>query len=75
MATNHALPRTRLETGDDSQSYTRFGHIALALVLALVLGFSAIDIQRQRAADLSVSDGASEQERLLDGRGKWGGYL
>lgn len=75
MAINPAFASLRLVEGHDSQPYARFALTAMALVLALVLGFSAIDIQSQRAADIYVSNGVSEQEPISDGRGKWGGYL
>ncbi|MEZ5932978.1 MAG: hypothetical protein R3F54_13670 [Alphaproteobacteria bacterium] len=46
-----------------------------ALLLALLLGFSAVDIQRERAAKLEPATSIEAVAPPLDGRGKWGGYL
>jgi len=42
-----------------------------AVILALLLGLSAADIQRQSGAGTGIQPSVAP----LDGRGKWGGYL
>lgn len=59
---------TRNDRGNDSTA----GLAVAALLLALLLGFSATDRQAPAAGPgMSEVDG----ETVLDGRGKWGGYL
>ena len=75
MATNHACIETaRIELG---QTRPRAGFVlpAIALILAIVLGIGAADIQRKRVIAEGAAQGADQQETVLDGRGKWGGYL
>jgi hypothetical protein len=46
-----------------------------AAALTLVIGFSAVDIQRQRAATIDQAQSGAPAAAMLDGRGKWGGYM
>ena len=75
MATNLAFPTSAF--GRRSQSGSKPGVVstALALLFALILGLSAADIQRQQILNAGTIQSASQDTRLLDGRGKWGGYL
>ncbi|MEM7043801.1 MAG: hypothetical protein AAF543_13405 [Pseudomonadota bacterium] len=70
MATNTVFPTTRTVDQTDPS----VGLAVLALLLALILGFSAADIQRERTVNSPVSSGDADAG-ILDGRGKWGGYL
>ena len=72
MATNHVIPSVRLESRDARATKTGYGLIAIAFLLALVLGFGAVGVQRERVLEATTAD---HTPTLLDGRGKWGGYL
>ena len=45
-----------------------------AAALALVIGLSAVDIQRQRAAGIDQTQTGAPTASALDGRGKWGRF-
>lgn len=75
MATDHALPFARPERHDHARHDATIGLTVLALLLALTLGFSAADIQRERMLDAGHTGVLHEGQRPLDGRGKWAGYL
>ena len=47
----------------------------IAAALALLLGLSAADIQQKRQASTDKAVSGQEATSILDGRGKWGGYL
>ncbi len=51
------------------------GAFVAALTLALILGLSAVDIQRPDAPTTDTAQAAHSEIEALDGRGKWGGYL
>jgi hypothetical protein len=72
MATNHVIASARLESRDARAPKTGYGLIAIAFLLAIVLGLGAVDVQRERALEAAAADPVSS---TLDGRGKWGGYL
>ncbi len=73
MATNQIVADARLESQSDASPKAGFGLAVIAFLLALVLGLSAVDIQRQRTLDPSPSDKAVPSQTIVDGRGKWGG--
>lgn len=56
------------EKGQDSTA----GLTVIALLLALILGFSAVD---QHASKEGSAASLNAEQVTLDGRGKWGGYL
>lgn len=76
MATTHVITghQSRL---DETAPITKWGPNATwgmsiaAALLALLIGLSAVDIQRHNAVDAVSQQGSAQ----LDGRGKWGGYL
>ncbi len=72
MATNLALPASDLRR-DQTEPKAGVAMTALALLLALTLGLSAVDIQRQQVQNAGASLAASQDTPILDGRGKWGG--
>jgi len=80
MATNPVFPSSRLRLIDGAIVRTNPVSFLLALLLALTLGLSAVDIQREKVLQHEmVSAGQTaivtmENHALLDGRGKWGGY-
>ncbi len=72
MATSHNIAATRLEHHHDVGSDSTAGLTVIALLLALILGFSAAD---QHALDAGLKGGVEDVPPVLDGRGKWAGYL
>ncbi len=72
MALHHDIAAVRLDHRDDSSSDGTAGLAVIALLLALVLGFSAAD---QQELDAGLATGAQGGQAELDGRGKWGGYM
>lgn len=75
MAAHHAsLETARIEQGR-TRPNTGFVLTLIALLLALVLGIGAADIQRERGLAEGAAQGTGQHEPILDGRGKWGGYL
>lgn len=75
MATNQIVAAARLERRDGAAPKADLGLAAIAFLLALVLGLSAVDIQRQRISDPSPSEKAVPSQTIIDGRGKWGGIF
>lgn len=75
MGTNRDVITSSHQHSRDMASDQTAGLAVVALLLVLVLGFSAVDIQRQQAPDAHQVDSVSQERGLLDGRGKWGGYL
>lgn len=75
MATNRDIIASSFEQRNAVVSEPTAGLAVVAFLLVLILGFSAIDIQRQHALDVDHADGLLQEHGLLDGRGKWGGYL
>lgn len=75
MATNHVLPSARLDGGQVATPKASAALAIIALLLALVLGFSAADIQNQRLENLSAAGAVETDASIRDGRGKWGGYF
>ena len=75
MATNHLLPSAHADGLARMRTTRGIGLALLAFLLALTLGLSAADIQRQRAADAQAAASGETELRILDGRGKWGGYM
>lgn len=73
MATNLALPSSHLGRQDQTEPKAGFVLTTLALLLALILGLSAVDIQRQQALEAGATQATSQDTSVLDGRGKWGG--
>lgn len=51
------------------------GVFVAALALALILGLSAVDIQRPDAPTTDAAQVTHSEIEALDGRGKWGGYF
>ncbi|MEP3275149.1 MAG: hypothetical protein ABJN26_08420 [Stappiaceae bacterium] len=68
---------TQLNTAQEASSTPRWSILltALALVLALVIGLSAVDIQDKRFGPATQNAADQHNDPQLDGRGKWGGYL
>lgn len=79
MTTHQTVAGTRLDRRPATSQDSTAGLAVAALLLALVLGFSAADIHRHApaAGPVMSSDGeaAMLDGRGLDGRGKWAGYL
>ncbi|MEM8950071.1 MAG: hypothetical protein AAGA21_05145 [Pseudomonadota bacterium] len=71
MVTNTIFPLARPACQTDNSA----GLAVLALLLALTLGLSAADIQRERVSKAQAVSSAGTDMKILDGRGKWGGYL
>ena len=69
MATNLALSASDRQH-DQTEPKAGVVLTTLALLLALTLGLSAVDIQRQQTLTASA---ISQDTPILDGRGKWGG--
>ncbi len=65
--------KARRHDSDRAVTDPTAGLTVIALLLALLLGLSAVDIQHRKAPDGGVA--ASVAPVTLDGRGKWGGYL
>lgn len=72
MALIHDVAATRLDHRHDSTGDATAGLTVIALLLALVLGFSAADLKAPDAGSIS---GVQNAQPKLDGRGKWGGYM
>ena len=74
-----ALPSSmeteRRDTLRNAPPDTTPGLTVLALLLVLILGLSAADIQRQHADQVGPADGVEQARGTLDGRGKWAGYF
>lgn len=70
MATAHFAPG-RHSVPNTAASKSAWAISIAAVILALLLGFSAVDIQRQSGAGTGIQPSVAP----LDGRGKWGGYL
>ncbi|MGI9507490.1 MAG: hypothetical protein ACR2RE_31010 [Geminicoccaceae bacterium] len=75
MATNLAFPSSQLGRHGHTEPKAGFVLTTLALLLALILGLSAVDIQRQQVLNAGSVQAAAQGTNPLDGRGKWGGYL
>ncbi len=73
MATNHDIATTSLDQPITIARDSTAGLTVIALLLALVLGLTAIDIQHQRLLEATAA--GESQRAALDGRGKWGGYI
>lgn len=74
MATTHfssELQRNR----DEAAPITNWAMIIAAAALALLIGLSAVDIQRQRTMDADKAEKGGQGQSVLDGRGKWAGYM
>ena len=71
MATETVFSSTRPAGGSDAT----IGLTIIAFLLALTLGFSAADIQRERAIGAQATNATTPAAAALDGRGKWGGYM
>ena len=71
MATNQIFPAEPLERRGIPSGKTLV-LTALAFLLALTLGLSAVD---QHALDAGPGMSLEQAQPVLDGRGKWGGYL
>lgn len=50
-----------------------WGMFVVAALLALVIGLSAADVQRQRTTEAGLD--RQHDNLQLDGRGKWAGYM
>lgn len=78
MGMNHDIAARRLDDSNDIShekgSDSTAGLAVIALLLALVLGFSAVDIHRQ-APDAGPVVSSQQGQTVLDGRGKWAGYM
>lgn len=46
-----------------------------AAILAIVIGLSAVDVQRDRSDDSRQMQNLGQDSTRLDGRGKWAGYM
>ena len=71
MATNSVFPTRPLERRGIPSGKTVVLTV-LAFLLALTLGLSAVDLNRP-APDTAA--GSQSDQPVLDGRGKWAGYL
>ena len=72
MATNLALSASD-RRHDQTEAKAGVVLTTLALLLALTLGLSAVDIQRQQTLTAGTASASSQDTPILDGRGKWGG--
>lgn len=74
MNANQPTAASGLGRGNDVGHDSTAGLTVVALLLALLLGFAAADINRQPPAAGS-GNSLEAGQTVLDGRGKWGGYL
>lgn len=74
MAIADLSSRLQIKRVDTGRNATWLMSIAAA-ALALVIGLSAVDIQRQRVADTEQTTTGAADGSHLDGRGKWAGYM
>lgn len=72
MATNR-LPLQLQSKQHATASNATWGMFIVAALLALVIGLSAADVQRQRTTEAGLD--RQHDNLQLDGRGKWAGYM
>jgi hypothetical protein len=75
MATNRIVAPLPIDHWARISPKADFGTAAVAFMLALILGLSAVDLQRQRTLDPGPSVQTGSSQTIIDGRGKWGGLF
>ncbi len=60
---------------DETGPHATWAMFFVAAILALLIGLSAVDIQRDRSTAAHQAENPVQGNVILDGRGKWGGYL
>lgn len=65
----------QLNSAQGPSAKSRWGILLTAVALALIIGFSAADIQSKRFGPATQNSVGEQVDPHLDGRGKWGGYL
>jgi len=68
-----SAPLTRPST--ETAPNATLGYSIAAMALAFLIGLSAVDIQRPPVSSPDTWPSWQQDGSILDGRGKWGGYL
>ncbi len=74
MATTPLFSQHQLER-DETEPKATWGMFIAAGILALLIGLSAVDIQRDLSNDGHQTQNPGQGDLRLDGRGKWAGYF
>lgn len=74
MATTPILSQLQRER-EETEPNASWAMFIAAGALALAIGLSAVDVQRDRSADAHQTQNFGQDGSRLDGRGKWAGYM